>query len=173
MGLLLVFALSASWSIVHLWTYIRGHPLLAMLPFLFALLATGSWLTGALTDGVYMTNDFVAHGSREAVVAMIEAGELSPSPNRSYKWTPGLSDPYQLPPEYERLSKRGIVAVYEQEGARHVIFFAGRGMFESFSGYVYRADDGEPLLPERALHGPRFHRVKRLRDHWFLVGYYD
>jgi hypothetical protein len=99
-------------------------------------------------------------GELRQVVALLGANALQPDAAGSVP----------LPATYRHLSRdRGRARVYERDGVRHVLFPATRGLFQEFSGFIFRADAAAPQPPARFLHGEVFKEVVPLHAHWTWV----
>jgi hypothetical protein len=134
-------------------------------------------LLGMASDAKARIYFAITYGSRQAVVAQILSGDIaSPGPewDSGGRVIVGNGRPAPLPPQYRHLSfYQGHAMTYSNDGGRHVVFFATKGLFQGFTGWAYR-EDGKPPVPSLgALHGPAFCRVTPLASHWYWVLYCD
>lgn len=94
-------------------------------------------------------------GQYEAVVALVEAGEL----------VPGEAGVAYLAEPYRYLSTdNGRIAI-QTEADTAIFFFNERNAPRNFSGYLYRSDNNPP---QQGDFQGRWRYVEQIRPHWYF-----
>ena len=95
-------------------------------------------------------------GQYEAVVALVEAGEL----------VPGESGVIYLAEPYRYLSTdNGRIAIHTEADTTAIFFFNERNAPRNFSGYLYRSDNNPP---QQGDFQGRWRYVEQIRPHWYF-----
>lgn len=95
-------------------------------------------------------------GQYEAVVALVEAGEL----------VPGEAGVAYLAEPYRYLSTdNGRIAIQTEADTTAIFFFNERNAPRNFSGYLYRSDNNPP---QQGDFQGRWRYVEQIRPHWYF-----
>ena len=94
---------------------------------------------------------------RYEVVEMVKDGEIV---------TDHLGNA-KLPMGYGRLSSDGGIFVYQNDGEQVISFWVFRGMLSGSVQLIYSSTDESLIYDNETVHPIK--RVKKMKDHWYLV----
>ena len=156
------FLASLVWSLAHLVGKRKTKIALAFAPLLTNLITICAVVFIPFT-AITIDLDFRTHlNARMAVVN----GVLSGKYNSQVESTGGRGDFIVLPSGLSHLSSGGEVVRFRRQQDVLILFFDFRGILDSFSGFVYSADDVPPKVGD---FGGEFFKIDRLQKNWFWV----
>jgi hypothetical protein len=147
------------WAILHAIFPLRGSRPNRFSPLLLSL-TTAAILVFVPFDWILLKVDFAINlHSRTVAAERILAGIQQESPMSG-----GRGDLVHLNGFQHRLSEDGDVMVWHTAQKQMVFFFTFRGILDSFSGFIYSAND---LPPEKEDFGGEWVEVQHLRKNWY------
>jgi hypothetical protein len=153
------FAAVLVWAIVHAILPFRGARGNRFSPLLLGLTSLAVFLFVPFNEIELDINFSINVQSRTDVAQRVLAKIPSAAPMLG-----GRGDFVHLTGSEYRLSDDGDVMVWHTAQKQMVFFFTFRGVLDSFSGFVYSAND---LPPENEDFGGEWVEVTRLRKNWY------